>query len=100
MASKTSGCAKYKIKIGEAKLTIIDTPGFGDSRGVELDDEHVKKICDYVLTERGINCIVIVQNGREARFHSQLKYGYSSLISILPKDISRQIVMVYTNCSS
>jgi hypothetical protein len=22
----------------------IDTPGFGDSRGVKLDDEHVKKI--------------------------------------------------------
>ena len=100
MASKTSGCAKYKCKIGSVKLTIIDSPGFGDSRGPKLDDEHVKKITDYVLTENGINAIVIVQNGREARFHTQLKYGYSSLVSILPKDISRQIVMVYTNCSS
>jgi hypothetical protein len=56
MASKTNGCAKYNIKIGEAKITIIDTPGFGNAS----DDENVKKICDYVLTETGINCIVIV----------------------------------------
>jgi len=34
MASKTSGCEKYQVKIGKAKVTIIDTPGFGDSRGV------------------------------------------------------------------
>jgi septin family protein len=34
MASKTSGCARYEVKIGKAKVTIIDTPGFGDSRGV------------------------------------------------------------------
>jgi hypothetical protein len=72
MASKTSGCAKYKMKIGKAEFTIIDTPGFGDTRDLQVDDENIKKICDLVLTERGINCIVIVQNGREARFHTQL----------------------------
>ena len=79
-------------------MKIIDTPGFRDSRGVKLDDEHVKKNCDYILEEREINCIFIVQNGREARFHSTLKYGYSTLIGILPKEISKQILMVYT-CS-
>ena len=68
MASKTSGCEKYQVKIGKARITIIDTPGFGDSRGVQLDDEHVKMICDFILDERGINAVVIVQNGREARF--------------------------------
>ena len=68
MASKTSGCAQYKIKIGKEKLTIIDTPGFGDSRGVQLDEEHVKMIQDCILGERGINAVVIVQSGREARF--------------------------------
>jgi predicted GTPase len=100
MASKTSDCSKYKCKIGEANLTIIDTPGFGDSRGVKLDDESINKICDFVLKEKGINCIVIVQNGREGRFTSSSKYGYSRLMSILPKEISRQIVMVYTNCNT
>ena len=33
MASKTSDAMEYKIQIGHANITIIDTPGFGDSRG-------------------------------------------------------------------
>ena len=99
MASKTSGCEKYQVKIGKARITIIDTPGFGDSRGIKIDDEHVQKIQDCILAERGINAIIIVQNGRDARFNTQLMYSYTTLINILPQDISRQIVMVYTNCS-
>jgi hypothetical protein len=34
MVSKTSNAKKYKLKIGHGNFTIIDTPGFGDSRGV------------------------------------------------------------------
>jgi septin family protein len=34
MASKTSGCELYQVKIGKAKITVTDTPGFGDTRGV------------------------------------------------------------------
>jgi hypothetical protein len=37
MASKTSGAHRYEIKIGSATFTIIDTPGFGDSRGMKVD---------------------------------------------------------------
>ena len=29
----------------------------------------------------------------------QLKYSYDSLMQILPKKISNQIIMVYTNCA-
>ena len=100
MASKTSDCSKYNLKIGEAKITILDTPGFGDSRGMNKDDEHINKICDFVLKEKGINCIVIVQSGRESRFTPSIKYNYARLISILPKEISNQIVIVYTNCNT
>lgn len=44
MASKTSDAKKYKIKIGHVNLTIIDTPGFGDSRGMEVDRQNFEKI--------------------------------------------------------
>ena len=37
MSSKTSGATRYVFKIGHVKLTIIDTPGFGDSRGHKVD---------------------------------------------------------------
>lgn len=60
MDSKTSGTNKYVIKIGHAKLTIIDTPGFADSRGAKVDVDHLEKIKKTVTAERGINCICVV----------------------------------------
>ena len=98
MTSKTSDAKRYEIKIGHANLTVIDTPGFGDSRGTTVDTSNFEKIKQIVLEEGGINCVCVIQNGREARISTQLKYSYSSLTSILPKAISRQIIFVYTNC--
>ena len=38
--SKTSDVRFYKFKIGKVNLTIIDTPGFGDTRGMKQDELH------------------------------------------------------------
>jgi len=44
MTSKTSDSGRYEINIGHGKFTIIDTPGFGDSRGMSINAEHFEKI--------------------------------------------------------
>jgi len=58
--SKTSLAVKYAIKIGNAEFTIIDTPGFGDTRGFDQDKKNVEKIKQAVLDEGGINCICVI----------------------------------------
>jgi len=60
MDSKTRDAGKYVIKIGYATFTIIDTPGFGDTGGMIVDQEHFDKIKSTVLDEGGINCICVV----------------------------------------
>ena len=60
MSSKTSDAKTYNIRIGNANLTIIDTPGFGDTKGLLTDDINFKRIKAAVLEEGGINCICIV----------------------------------------
>ena len=98
MASKTSDAVKYKFQIGQGNFTVIDTPGFGDSRGMKVDANHFEKIKKTVLDEGGINCICVLQNGRDARMTTSLAYSYASLTGILPQAISAQIIFVYTNC--
>ena len=100
MESQTSEVVKYEIRIGHAKFTLMDTPGFGDTRGNEIDEEQADKIRQSVLKEGGINCICVVQNGRESRMTDQLRYSYMSLMEILPKSVTNQIIAVYTNCES
>ena len=88
MASKTNDVVKYVIEIGHATFTIIDTTGFGDTRGLETDKINVEKIKQAVISEGSINCICVIQNGRESRINTQLNYVFSSLTKILPKAIS------------
>ncbi len=98
MASKTCDAKKYQFTIGYGNFTVIDTPGQVDTKGHETDKMNFEKIKNTVLQEGGINCIVVVQNGRESRMSAQLKFIYTSLTSILPNAISQQIIFVYTNC--
>jgi hypothetical protein len=50
MESKTSEANDYVIRIGHGKFTIIDTPGFGDTRGRKVDEENFKIIREKVLS--------------------------------------------------
>jgi hypothetical protein len=100
MASKTSDANKYKIRIGHANFTIIDTPGFGDTRGMDVDKKNFELIKKRVLKAGGINCICVVQSGKVARMDDALKYSYNSLTSILPKAIEKQIIFVYSHCKT
>ena len=37
MTSKTNGVTQYELKIGHANLVIMDTPGFGNTKGSKFD---------------------------------------------------------------
>lgn len=39
----------YKdVKIGNKSINILDTPGFGDTRGIKTDTENINKIKEAV----------------------------------------------------
>ncbi|CAE8675129.1 unnamed protein product, partial [Polarella glacialis] len=97
MASKTSDANIYAIKIGNVGFTIIDTPGFGDSRGLDLDEKHVKLIVGCLERVGEINCVLLTINGREARLNATLKYVLSVLTSVMPSTVLGNVAVVFTN---
>ena len=97
MASKTSDAKFYDTELCKMRMKVIDTPGFGDSRGLEKDKENVEKIIDALRGEDYINCVCLVINGRQSRMSASLKYVLSEVSSILPKEIFNNIIVVFTN---
>ena len=97
MASKTSEAKLYNTEVCEMRMTVIDTPGFGDSRGLEQDKVNVKKIIDVLRHEDHINCVCLVIHGRYAYMSVNLKYVLSEISAMLPKEVIDNIIVVFTN---
>ena len=97
MASKTSDAKHYNTEVCEMRMTVIDTPGFGDSRGIEQDKTNVEKIIKALKREDYINCVCLIINGRQSRMSASLKYVLSEISAILPKEVFNNIIVVFTN---
>ncbi|CAG9310695.1 unnamed protein product [Blepharisma stoltei] len=94
--SQTNNCCAYNFKDLESSstFTFIDTPGIGDTRGVDQDDENIQKIIKEVVNYPDINAIIIVQNGSEARNTASVKYTLNKLRNSLPSLVEKNVILV------
>ena len=97
LESKTCNAKLYNVELGELKVGVIDTPGFGDTRGLEEDKKHTKRIIEVLKQEDYINCVCLVINGRHSRMTATLKYVLTDITSILPRAILNNVILVFTN---
>jgi len=98
MGSSTNDAKKYEVEIGGHKVGVIDTPGFGDTRGLQQDKRNTDKILRFLNEEVDyVNCVCLVINGRESRMHKFLRYILTAVTSILPKDILDNVIVVCSN---
>ncbi|XP_066566466.1 uncharacterized protein LOC136753991 [Amia ocellicauda] len=102
--SQTSEITAYQIYSSEGlkvphSLTIIDTPGFGDTRGIKQDKLITEKIRQYFSDPDGIVSLdavcFMVQSALARLTHTQ-KYIFDSILSIFGKDIAENIVVLVT----
>lgn len=95
--SKTSVSKLYKVEMGDLKVGIIDTPGFGDTRGFDQDVKNTETIIAELKGEEYINCVCLVNSGRDSRVDATLRYVLSEITSILPKQVLDNVIVVLTN---
>ncbi|KAA0725503.1 hypothetical protein E1301_Tti010335 [Triplophysa tibetana] len=102
--SQTSAITAYKINYMNGfqvpySLTIVDTPGFGDTRGISHDQKITKQIHEFFSQPGGIDHIdavcFVVQASLARLTHTQ-KYVFDSILSIFGKDIAENIIMLVT----
>ena len=98
--SKTSDAKLYNVEPCGLKMGVVDTPGFGDSRGIEEDERNVHRIIDALKEEEYLNCVCLIINGRQHRMSAMLRYVLTEVTSILPREIVSNVIVVFTNTAN
>ncbi|KAG8013756.1 hypothetical protein GBF38_015881, partial [Nibea albiflora] len=80
-------------------LTVVDTPGFGDTRGIKRDKEITEQIRRLFTSSNGvgeIDAVCFVTQASLARLTATQRYVFDSVLSIFGKDVAENIKMLVT----
>ncbi|XP_044189087.1 uncharacterized protein LOC122968150 [Thunnus albacares] len=81
-------------------LTIIDTPGYGDTRGIEKDVIVNERLLDLFRSDEGVHvldAVGLVLKATENRLSDRKKYIFDSVVSLFGKDIEENIITLITH---
>lgn len=99
-ASQTRSITEYKFDTGDnSELVLVDTPGFGDTRGGSADDENIKLILDTFANAKNLAACIILLNGTQSRLNRSVMTAINQLKSVLPADIFSSFILVVTHVS-
>ncbi|XP_046655011.1 uncharacterized protein LOC124348781 [Daphnia pulicaria] len=80
-------------------LTVVDTPGFGDTSGLEKDKKIMQQIQDYFQCRHGIQqleAVCFVVQSSLPRLTPTQQYIFDSILSIFGQDIKDNIRLMVT----
>jgi len=86
----------------ENPIRIIDTAGFGDTRGKEYDEkirDDIRKMFETSNME-SLNAVCLIFKGTETRSHERTKDILDKLFSLFGKEIKNNIIVIFTFANS
>ena len=105
LISQTNQVAVYTFHPMEGShlsfsLTIIDTPGFGCTRGSDVDKATVSRLVQFFSAEGkgGIYHLDGVGVVAQASTTQDQKFVFDSVLSTLGKDLSHNVFLMVTSC--
>ncbi|KTF81029.1 hypothetical protein cypCar_00037959 [Cyprinus carpio] len=95
--SQTSEITMYEVFRVKSpiSLTIIDTPGYGDTRGLDKDLEVAENLATLFQSNDGVrevDAVCFVIQASKNRLSDRQHYIFSSVLSFLVKNIVNNIV--------
>ncbi|CAF3879161.1 unnamed protein product [Adineta steineri] len=98
--SSTQQCRSFVFPIGNRNLRLIDTPGIGDTRGIEQDSKNFQEILAYIAQYEHLNAVFIMVRPNEERLNILFRFSINELLRHLNIDIKDNIMFVFTNARS
>ncbi|KRT78551.1 50S ribosome-binding GTPase, partial [Oryctes borbonicus] len=90
----------FNLKNNNAKLRVIDTPGIGDTRGMQYDEWNTEKLLTFISELDYLNAICIMLKPNNSRFSVLFDYCMKQILLRLDKKVKSNIVFVFTNARS
>lgn len=80
-----------------SRISLIDTPGIGDTRGSAQDRKNMDDILGKLRTVKELHGILILLKPNNARLTVMFKFCLKELLSHLHRDAAKNIVFGFTN---
>ena len=99
--SATNMITSYTLNLVGSTITIVDTPGFGDTAGIERDEciqKQVKVFFRETYYGGHLNAVVFVAKTGEFRLSPAQKHIFNAIFALFGKDIE-QILHVFSTFS-
>lgn len=78
-------------------LRLIDTPGIGDTRGIDKDEENCEDILRKIEQYTELHAICILLHPNNARLTAWFEFIIKQLLSRLDKSASQNMIFIFTN---
>ncbi|CAF3898573.1 unnamed protein product [Rotaria sp. Silwood2] len=98
--SCTQQCRSFVFPFGERNLRLIDTPGMGDTRGSQQDNENLFEILTYISYYEHLNGICIFLKPNEERLTILFRLFIKQILYYLHASVAENITFVLTNARS
>jgi GTPase SAR1 family protein len=95
--SATQKSGTYPIPLGNTVVRLIDTPGIGDTRGVEQDRENMANILSTLKFFPKLHGILILLKPNDSRLTVMFRFCIKELLTHLHKDAAKNMVFGFTN---
>jgi hypothetical protein len=77
-------------------IRIIDTPGFGDTKGIQVDDQTVQKFESLFTNIPEIDYVLLTVKSTETRLRPGSKYVYTRVQQIFGVDAKDRFMLMCT----
>jgi hypothetical protein len=96
--SVTQHCKSYIFHLNDGKkLCIIDTPGFGDTRGLDQDDRNMQNILEYINNLDHLNAICFLLKPNTSRLNIFFRSCLTQILDLLGPNICKNLTFCFTN---
>lgn len=100
--SQTQDATIYNIRAKDGKcIQIVDTPGYGDARGISQDRIITQKISKLFKEKLNyINAICFVARSSSPRLTPTQKYIFHSILELFGEDVMSNFIAMLTFCDA